>query len=106
MSFLWERTPGTSSRSPAARNSSAIAPRALVVAAGSPHAPDAVATRPASADAVAAVAVAPYAHDAVAMSLDVGQQLALFPAVRDHVATTERPRKPIVAARALLRTPS
>ena len=73
---------------------------------GLPARPDAVATRPASADDAAAVAVAPYAHDAVVMSLDAGKQLALSPAARDHVATTERPRKPIVAARALLRTPS
>ena len=73
---------------------------------GSPRAPDAVTTRPASEDAAAAVAVVPYAHDANAMSLDAGKHLAVSPAARGHVATTERPRKPIVAARALLRTPS
>ena len=68
--------------------------------------PDAVATRPASADFAAAVAVAPYTHDAVAMSLYAGQQIVLSLAARDHVAATERPQKPIVVARALLRTPS
>ena len=38
------------------------------------------------------------------MSLDAGQQRALSPAARDHVATTERPQKVIVAAHALLWT--
>ena len=51
-------------------------------------------------------AVAPRAHDAVAMSLDAGQKLVLSSAARDHIATTERPRKVIVAARALLWTPT
>ena len=73
---------------------------------GLPARPGPLATRPVSAYAVATVAVAPYAHDAVAMSLEASQQLALSLAARDHVAATERPQKPIVVARALLRTPS
>ena len=95
-------TDATSSRSPAARNSSAVTPRAREVVAGSPRAPDVVATRPASADAAAAVAVAPYANDAVAMILDAGKQIALSPAAGDHVATVARPQKVDVAA---LRSP-
>ena len=50
--------------------------------------------------------VALYANGAVAMSLDAERQLALSLDARDHVATTDRLRRVIVAARAVLRTPS
>ena len=71
-------------------------PCAQEFVAGSPRALDAVATRPALGDAAATVTVA--------MSLDARQQLVLSPTVKDHVETTERPRKVIMAAHALLRT--
>ena len=79
--------------------------RAREVAAGFPRVPDTVPTRPASGDAIATVAIASYANGAVAMSLDDGKQLTLSPGARDHIATTERPKKVIVAVRALLRRP-